>query len=111
MDEISKGEISKGEMPERELPVPDEEMDVAGRDVDARPHSQNDYRNLNIRALNSGFIVEVGCHTFAIESKESLIDKITQYITNPKATERKWFKGELFGEKSKGLASSDAGLI
>jgi len=41
-------------------------------------------------------MVNIGCHIFAFETPERLIEKLSEYITKPLETEEKWFKGELF---------------
>jgi hypothetical protein len=40
--------------------------------------------------------VTIGCHKFAIETPEKLIEKLGEYIKSPQETESKWFKGQLF---------------
>jgi hypothetical protein len=61
---------------------------------EARPSQP--LRSINIEPLNRGFVVRVGCQTFAIGTKRLLIDKLTQYLSDPQGTEDKWNKGELF---------------
>lgn len=58
--------------------------------------SPNKIRQINIEEVNRGFIVRVGCHTFAISTKAELTTKLTEYINEPEKTEQKWYKGELF---------------
>ena len=57
---------------------------------------ENKIRQINIEEVNRGYIVKVGCHTFAISTKEELLPKLEEYIKNPSETESKWFKNELF---------------
>jgi hypothetical protein len=57
--------------------------------------SDNKIREIGIRQLHFGYIVTVGCHNFAIESSDKIIDVLGQYLKNPNETEQKWFKGEL----------------
>jgi hypothetical protein len=52
-------------------------------------------RELNIREVNRGFIVQAGCHTFAISTAKELTRLVTEYINDPSETERKWFEGKL----------------
>ena len=59
-------------------------------------HKENKIREIHITQLNRGYVVEVGCHKFAISTTEELIDKLTKYIREPNITEDKWFKGNLF---------------
>lgn len=53
-------------------------------------------RSINIEPLNRGYVVRVGCQTFAIGSKKLLLAKLTEYLTDPQGTENKWNNGELF---------------
>jgi hypothetical protein len=52
-------------------------------------------RELTIRQLDFGYIVNAGCQTFAIESADKLLEKLTEYINEPAKTEEKWFKTKL----------------
>ena len=56
----------------------------------------NEIRQINIEGLNHGYIVRVGCQTFAIETKAQLIAHLSAYIQEPALTEKKWFDGKLF---------------
>jgi hypothetical protein len=56
----------------------------------------NKIRQINIEEVNRGFIVRVGCHTFAISTKAELTTKLTEYINEPDKTEKKWYNGDLF---------------
>ena len=56
----------------------------------------NKIRQINIEEVNRGFIVKVGCHTFAISTKAELTTKLTEYINEPNKTEKKWYEGDLF---------------
>jgi len=67
----------------REIPVP-------------TPVQTNKIRQINIEEVNRGFIVRVGCHTFAISTKAELTTKLTEYINEPDKTEQKWYAGNLF---------------
>lgn len=64
----------------------------------ATPPIGNDkkMREFTVKPLSYGYIVVVGCTSFAIETKEQLINKLTDYIKYPEDTEKKWFAGELF---------------
>lgn len=59
--------------------------------------NDNKIRNFSVRELNFGYVIDVGCHSFAIETPEKLTQLIGEYLTNPKATEKKWFKNQLEG--------------
>lgn len=60
------------------------------------PFEQTMMRNITIQALNHGYVVAVGCHSFAIEKASDLIAKLAEYINNPAETEKKWNEGKLF---------------
>lgn len=53
-------------------------------------------REINIRPLNHGFIVTVGCQTLAIETAETLVEKLTAYLKDPYATEIAQLSGTFF---------------
>jgi len=65
------------------------------RPMDDRPTdpNQNQAREVNIRQLNYGYIINIGCQNFAIESVEKLIVNLETYLKNPSETEKKWFSG------------------
>lgn len=60
------------------------------------PTLSNTIREIGIRQLSHGYMVQVGCQTLAIETPSGLIAKLSEYILNPAATERKWDEGKLF---------------
>lgn len=53
-------------------------------------------RDINIHPLSHGYVVSVGCQSFAIENAFALVAKLTEYIHNPAGTEQKWNEGKLF---------------
>lgn len=53
-------------------------------------------REISIRQVNYGYIVNVGCHTFAIESVSKLSEMLNAYLLQPNATEKQWYDGTLF---------------
>lgn len=55
-------------------------------------------REIHIRPLNRGFVVNVDCHAFAFEDLEKMLTNISLYLRNPKKVEEMWFKGQLFNE-------------
>lgn len=59
-------------------------------------NTQQRINEISITEVDRGYIVRVGCKTFAISSKEELIEKLIGYINNPKDTERKYYEGILF---------------
>ena len=58
--------------------------------------TNNKIRQINIEEVSRGYIVRVGCQTYAIENKAQLISKLSEYINEPEKTEQTWFKNELF---------------
>ncbi len=55
-----------------------------------RPIEINKIEHIQIKQLNYGYFVKVGCHDFAIETKEKLIDSLIQYVNNPKKITELW---------------------
>jgi hypothetical protein len=68
----------------------------AGRPMVATepPRETNKAREIKILQQDLGFIVAVGCQTFAIETKEKLIRNLTAYLENPNEVERKWMRNK-----------------
>lgn len=56
----------------------------------------NRLRQIMIEELTRGYMVRVGCATFAISTKAEMLEKLTEYINDPELTEQKWYTGELF---------------
>lgn len=52
-------------------------------------------REINIQPIDFGYIVRVGCQTVAVETKEKLISKLTEYINDPVAAEKDYYNGKL----------------
>lgn len=61
-----------------------------------RDTKKNKIKKFDIEQLDRGYVVNVGCHTFAFSTKEELLAKLTEYINEPARTERKWFDDNLF---------------
>ena len=53
-------------------------------------------RNINIRPLNYGFIVTVGCQEFAVEDHKKMLETIGKYLANPLEMEKKWMEKREF---------------
>jgi hypothetical protein len=51
---------------------------------------RHEMRDITISPLNYGFIVKIGCSQFAIETKEKLVEKLSEYIMNPSEKENNW---------------------
>ena len=76
---------------------PEQAMERCVNEADIpTPKGENKIRQINIEEVNRGFIVRVGCHTFAISTKAELTTKLTEYINEPAKTEKKWYAGDLF---------------
>jgi hypothetical protein len=58
--------------------------------------NENKIRQIQLEQLNRGYVVRVGCQTFAIADSTELIAYLTTYILDPNKTEKKWFEGKLF---------------
>lgn len=52
-------------------------------------------RQIVIEPKDHGFIVTVGCQTFAIEKVSTLIRNLEKYLERPAETEKKWVSGKL----------------
>jgi hypothetical protein len=50
-------------------------------------------RSINIEQLDLGYVVRVGCQSFAIETSSKLISALGEYLNAPNETEKKWFSG------------------
>lgn len=50
---------------------------------------------VNIRQVHNGFIVNVGCQTFAFETFDKLTKYMKMYYEDPQGTYKKHYKGEL----------------
>ncbi len=49
-------------------------------------------KEVRIRPLNHGYVVEVGCQSFAIESADKLTALINQYLKDPVEVEKAWLR-------------------
>lgn len=52
--------------------------------------------NVTIRQIAYGYIVEVGCRTFAIEDSGRLIDLLGRYLKSPNEVYQQYLDGVLF---------------
>ena len=60
-------------------------------DPSNRPTRQREKsRNIHIREVDVGYIVEVGCAVFAIETTSQLVAKLNDYLNSPGDVERLW---------------------
>jgi hypothetical protein len=51
---------------------------------------QNKAREIHINQQDHGYIVIVGCQTLVFENMNTLIEKLTAYLKDPNAVEKKW---------------------
>lgn len=63
------------------------------------PHPTNRMRDVKIRQLHRGYVVDVGCHSFAFSTKEDMMKYLMAYIDNPQETEKSFNEGLLFEQK------------
>lgn len=56
---------------------------------------------INIRAVDRGYIVEVGCKTFAMSDTDELIRYLSDYLLDPVTIHKQFFAGELFKKARK----------
>ena len=55
-------------------------------------------RNIQIKGLDYGFTIQVGCQSFAIETPEKVCSKLLEYMKNPNSIERDWFSGKFLND-------------
>lgn len=51
--------------------------------------------SITLRQLDHGYIVQVGCKDFAIETPEKLSGLLAAYLANPEEIQKKYFEGKL----------------
>jgi hypothetical protein len=64
-------------------------------DYEEKKDETGKIREIIIKQVNYGYIVKVGCHTFAIESSSKLSDLLNKYLLQPIDTEKSWHAGTL----------------
>lgn len=96
--ELTSSGISQGERCLDQQPMQDRVVrnETQCEQPTAAINQPNKIRNILIKEVNRGFIVEVGCHTFAISTRAELTTKLTEYINEPDKTEKKWYDNNLF---------------
>lgn len=52
--------------------------------------------NIEIRQLDRGYVVNIGCKIFAIANAMELITHLNAYILNPQSTEKLFLSDKLF---------------
>lgn len=58
--------------------------------------NKNHMASVKIRQLDFGYVVEVGCQTFAIESKDAILTALAKYMENPREVEKNWYENKTF---------------
>lgn len=57
--------------------------------LNATPNNNNIY-DINIKQLSYGYVVNIGCQSFAIENSETLIKGLSNYLKSPSECENIW---------------------
>lgn len=47
---------------------------------------------IQIEILEFGYILGIGCKRFAFETKERLLDNLTEYLADPAKAQQKWWE-------------------
>lgn len=55
----------------------------------------NKARKIEITNLDYGYLINIGCHSFAIGKYKKLVKLLAEYLANPQATEKKWYNNQL----------------
>jgi hypothetical protein len=94
MLEESRGPLTETVRPEREVNYlgRDESQDECAMEEQCSPSKA---RNVEIRPLDHGYLVTVGCQRVAIESVEKLIVSLERYLKNPDLATQEYYKGKL----------------
>lgn len=61
-----------------------------------RSEPKNKIREVKIKPMNNGFMVEVGCQSFVFESYMSMFNMLEIYYKDPEGTEKLFNEGKLF---------------
>jgi hypothetical protein len=69
-----------------------EEMMDTGYDRGEEIGPSSYFREVNIKPLSSGYLVNVGCQTVAVETTETLLKRLGEYLNNPTQFEKEWKK-------------------
>ena len=98
--------ISENEMPQTRLVEDPTPVPMMNESPTKRYYAeeQSKYPNyeyskdwsVTFNTLDYGYVVQVGCKSFAITSKELLIKLLTQYINNPRELVKAFNEGTLF---------------
>jgi hypothetical protein len=62
--------------------------------VPQNPTEKFAHYEINIRPLNSGYLVGVGCQSFAFENKERMMKMIQAFLNDPQTVGENWRKNQ-----------------
>lgn len=65
---------------------------LGGLSITSTPQEPVRAKQIVINAQNYGYVVNIGCQTFAIEKAEDVVKGIQAYLIDPEATEKLWMK-------------------
>lgn len=51
-----------------------------------------EFKKIIIDKLDYGYVIKIGCQSFAIESEKKVLSGLTTYLNNPSEEEKRWFK-------------------
>ena len=60
--------------------------------LNATSNNNNNIYDINIKQLSYGYVVNIGCQSFAIENSETLIKGLSNYLKSPSECEKVWMK-------------------
>ena len=86
----SRGEINY--QPETDVTEDVYEPEVRGEEIGEE--IRNHVREVIIKPLDSGYLVKVGCQSVAVETTETLLKALADYLNNPDSFERAWYKNK-----------------
>lgn len=58
------------------------------------PMPQSPGYSIHIEPLNFGYMVRVGCQSFAIETADKLVTAMAAYLADPAKVQKQWFAGK-----------------
>jgi len=64
---------------------------MSTQDIGVDQASNSSAREITIRPLHSGYLVNVGCQQVAVETVDTLIKHLGAYLKHPSRYETKWF--------------------
>jgi hypothetical protein len=77
-----------------EIMIQEEAMNVTPK-IPCTNEAYHEKYDVQIQELDHGYMVRVGCKSFAIENKETLLNMITKYINNPAEVQKEFFNKTL----------------